>query len=356
MVISASHNPYTDNGIKIFNHLGHKLDEREEAQVEMLLKEEIWAIPDQAANQVGRIHTMADARLNYASFLSKSLAKRSAFNELKVVVDCANGAATSVAPALLEELGAQVHVLFDKPNGVNINLKCGSEHPEALCAEVLEVDADLGLAFDGDGDRLIAVDEKGQVLSGDQLLMIFTVALQKRGQLTAGGVVSTIMSNMGLIDALRSLNVKHTSCPVGDRNVAQCMRETGAVIGGENSGHLIFLTDHTTGDGLLSALKLIEIMTEENRTLSELSQLMALYPQIVRNVPVREKPAFENLPEVQQAIDEAQKALEGKGRVLVRYSGTQPLCRVMVEGPDDNEAQHLCEQIASTVASSIGSA
>lgn len=354
VVISASHNPFEDNGIKVFNPHGQKLDDREEAQIETLLKEEAAALLGESEIKVGRIHTMADARKNYLEFLSKSIEPGFSLNKLKVVIDCANGAASSIAPELLAEMGAQLFVIFNRPNGININLRCGSEHPDALCAKVLEVGADVGLAFDGDGDRLIAVDEKGQALSGDQLLMIFASSLEKNGGLSEGGVVSTIMSNMGLIEALRKRNIKHTSCPVGDRSVAQCMRETGAVLGGESSGHMIFVTHHTTGDGLLSGLKLLEIMVQENRALSDLAQLMAVYPQSLLNVPVREKPPLEKLPAVQHAIREAEKTLFGMGRVLVRYSGTQAVCRVMVEGPNADQTQRLCERIAVSVSSAIG--
>jgi phosphoglucosamine mutase len=275
---------------------------------------------------------------------------------LSVVVDCANGATSAVAPQLLEGLGVRCRVLFASPDGVNINRGCGSEHPEALSRQVRESGADLGLAFDGDGDRLIAVDEKGEEVSGDEILAVFARHLSRQGALDGGTVVSTTMSNMGLTEALEGLGLRHVTCGVGDRHVMEAMRKNGAVLGGENSGHLIFLSHHTTGDGLLSALKLLEVVAAEGKPLGALRRLMKRYPQVLLAVEVREKPPLESLEAVLSAVEAARRGLGQRGRVLVRYSGTQPVCRVMVEGPDPTDVREKAETIAAAVKRSVGAA
>jgi phosphoglucosamine mutase len=245
-------------------------------------------------------------------------------------------------------------VLFNTPNGTNINAGCGSEHPESLARKVVEKDADVGLAFDGDGDRLIVVDELGHRLAGDQILAISARFLKSQNKLRNNVVVSTVMSNLGLQEALHAMGVSHQTCQVGDRFVMEAMRSSDAVLGGEDSGHMIHLIDHSTGDGLLSALKLLEAMQGERQKLSELAKVMAVYPQVLQNVAVTEKPDLAGLEAVQQAIADAQTQLGDRGRVLVRYSGTQAVCRVMVEGPSDEVARESCRAIALAVERVIG--
>jgi phosphoglucosamine mutase len=355
VVISASHNPFEDNGIKLFNHQGIKLSEREEAQIEQLLREEIAASPrEEGDGPVGAIQFIKGARQRYLDYLRQSLPPDFSLAGMKIVLDCANGAASAVAPMLFETLGAELTLLHYEPNGTNINLQCGSEHPESLRQTVVETGADVGLAFDGDGDRLIAVDETGRVLTGDQLLAIGARFLHRRGQLWNDVIVSTVMSNVGLKEALRSVGIRHVNCDVGDRHVVEKMVDCEAALGGEDSGHIIYKAYHSTGDGLLSALKLVEALQEDQRPLSEMAQFMTVYPQILVNVPVADKPDLSTIDGIQRAIKEVEMKLDSKGRVLVRYSGTQPICRVMVEGPTQGAAENGAHNIAVAVADAIG--
>jgi phosphoglucosamine mutase len=270
------------------------------------------------------------------------------------VLDCANGATYQVAPRVFSELGAAVETINADPDGKNINANCGSQHPEALCRKVVAQGAHLGLAFDGDGDRLIAVDETGDVLSGDRILAICARQLQKNGRLTHNTVVSTVMSNIGLGEALKALGIRHVQAQVGDRYVMQEMQTTGAVLGGEDSGHMIFAAHQTTGDGILSAIKLIEAMVDESAPLSRLKGIMRVFPQVLINVPVKAKPNIDDLPGISQAIREVEQKLGDKGRVLVRYSGTETLCRVMVEGPDPEAIRAYGSYISDAIKAAIG--
>jgi phosphoglucosamine mutase len=274
---------------------------------------------------------------------------------MKIVLDCSNGATHHIAPDLFSELGSDVTALSIHPDGKNINADCGSEHPQALIAQVKKRKADIGLAFDGDGDRLIAVDETGQVISGDRILAICARDLKLRGRLKNNLAVSTVMSNLGLRIAFKDMGIRHLMTRVGDRYVLEEMRASGAVIGGEDSGHMIFADCHTTGDGILTALKLIEAMKSQSKTLFELSRIMKVFPQVLINVDVKDKPDIDSIPEVVKAIESVEKNLGEQGRVLVRYSGTQSLCRVMVEGPSKADTQRYCEQIADVIKDTIGS-
>lgn len=355
VVISASHNPFGDNGIKLFDQKGMKLSDREETQIETLIMEEASeSLKNALSHQVGSIQTMKASRSPYLAFLMRSLPQDFSLAGLKIVLDCSNGATSAVAPSLFDTLGADVTVMFNEPNGTNINHRCGSEHPESLRRMVLETEADLGLAFDGDGDRLIAVDESGTILSGDQLLAIGARFLHKRGQLSNDVLVSTVMSNVGLKESLRSIGVRHAVCGVGDRHVMEKMSEIEAALGGEDSGHIIYKAYHSTGDGLLSALKLIEALLDEERPLSDLASCMTVYPQTLLNIPVKEKPALETLGPVKDTIREVEQKLGDGGRVLVRYSGTQQICRVMVEGSNAEETQKYSQLIADAVSGAIG--
>ena len=355
VVISASHNPFEDNGIKLFNQDGVKLSDREETQIEHLILEQASDESEEdALPRIGAIQAMKGARQHYRDFLQRCVPADFSLEGVKVVLDCANGAASAVAPSLFDALGADLTVLHNAPNGININHRCGSEHPQSLSRKVLETGADVGLAFDGDGDRLIAVDEAGRVLTGDQLLAIGARLLHKRGQLWNNVLVSTVMSNIGLKQALRSIGVLHVTCDVGDRHVMEKMTECESALGGEDSGHIIYKAYHSTGDGLLSALKLMEALQEDDRPLSELAQFMTVYPQALVNVPVKEKPDLAHLAGVGDAIRSAEQQLGKQGRVLVRYSGTQLMCRVMVEGPTREVTEDCAHNIAVVVADTIG--
>ncbi len=356
VVISASHNPYEDNGIKLFNPEGTKLSDREETQIETLIREDASeSLKDALGNQLGTIQMMKGSRKQYLAFLLRSLPRDFSLSGMKIVLDCSNGAVSAVAPSLFDTLGAELTVLHNEPNGININHQCGSEYPESLRRKVLETGADVGLAFDGDGDRLIAVDETGNILTGDQLLAIGARFLHKRGQLMNDVLVSTVMSNIGLKESLKSIGIRHIACDVGDRHVMEKMKDCDASFGGEDSGHIIYRSYHTTGDGLLSALKLAETLQEEERPLSNLAKFMTVYPQTLINVPVNEKPALETLKHVNEAIQTVEEKLGDQGRVLVRYSGTQQICRVMVEGPTRDATENSAQNIAIAIADAIGS-
>lgn len=350
IMVSASHNPYQDNGIKIFSSDGFKLpDEREGKIEECVFSGEIC----RGLGKKGRVSRLCDAGERYKGFLGKSLGEAGTLEGLKVGLDCANGATYRVGPELFTELGASVESLFVEPDGRNINDGCGSQHPQKLSELVVERGLDAGLAFDGDGDRLIAVDEKGSVLTGDQIIAICAKVLKDEGRLKNNLVVTTVMSNIGLGLALKELGVRHYMADVGDRYVLERMLSEGACIGGEDSGHIIFLDYHNTGDGLLTALQLLRAFIREGRPLSELAGLMRVYPQTLINVTVKDKPDIKTVPGIMAAISEVEEELGGKGRVLVRYSGTQPMLRVMVEGPTQEETDEFCKRIAGVVEENL---
>jgi len=273
---------------------------------------------------------------------------------MKIVLDCSNGATYQVAPKVFAELGAEIQCLFVSPDGKNINENCGSQHTQSLKSHVLAWGADIGLAFDGDGDRLIAVDEKGNNVTGDKILAICARHMKKKGGLKNNLAVTTVMSNIGLHIALKKMEIDHRITDVGDRYVMQEMLASGAVLGGEDSGHMIFLDHHSTGDGILTALRVIEAMTDAAQPLSELGKIMEVYPQLLVNVEVRGKPEIEKHPRISAVIRNVENALGEKGRVLVRYSGTQPLCRIMIEASTKEETRQYCEEIAEVVKAEIG--
>ncbi|MFC1505312.1 phosphoglucosamine mutase [Thermodesulfobacteriota bacterium] len=354
VVISASHNPFYDNGIKIFNSDGYKLTEAAEEAIESLIFDDRPNKISAGIQKTGRTGRIAAAVQTYAAFLSDTFPKNLSLQGLKVVIDCSNGATHAVAPMVFKTLGAAVETLFAEPSGTNINYECGSQHPQALAQAVIEKGGQIGLAFDGDGDRLVAVAENGHILTGDQVLAIVAKYLYKTGALEPPTVVSTVMSNMGLGKTLQKMNIAHVQAQVGDRHVMEQMQASGAIIGGEDSGHLIFHKFHTTGDGILAALRLLEAMLAQKKTLSELSASMQVYPQIMINVDVAEKPDIESMPSVVEVIAQVEEQLGIEGRVLVRYSGTQPQCRVMVEGPTQEITNRYCNQIAKVVKKEIG--
>jgi phosphoglucosamine mutase len=348
IVLSASHNPYMDNGFKVFSHGGYKLSDREEEEIEDLL---IGEHPPTEGNaqQIGKAEYLDRAGDRYVHFLLNSLRDKQAIEGMTIVLDCSNGATSQVGPLLFKRLGVRAESLFISPDGKNINQDCGSQHPEKLRARVLETGADLGLAFDGDGDRLIAVDHGGTILTGDQIMIICASMLKEQGELENDLVVTTVMSNMGFIVALKGLGVRHIGAKVGDRHVMEEMKKSGAVLGGEESGHIIFSRYHTTGDGLLSALQLLQAVKQSGRSLAELANMMTLYPQVMINVNVKDKPKIDTIPDIRQVIEDIEKKLGDKGRVLVRYSGTEPLCRVMVEGQVLETIRHHAREIAGVI-------
>ena len=292
---------------------------------------------------------MEDARGRYTVFLKHAFPKECSLEGTRIVLDCSNGAAYRVAPETFIELGAEVTTLFDEPNGKNINLQCGSQHPETLAKAVRKAKADIGFAFDGDGDRVIAVDETGAVMTGDLILAICAASMKKEGALTNNLVVRTVMSNIGLGLAFESLGIDSVMTGVGDRCVIEEMQARGASLGGEDSGHLIFLRHHTTGDGIITALQVAATMKKEGKPLSKLAKIMKVFPQRLINVNVKSRPEIETAPEIMAAIREVERRLGDQGRVLVRYSGTQNMCRVMVEGPTPEETEHCCREIAEVV-------
>ena len=352
VVISASHNPFDDNGIKLFDSNGRKLSDQAEDQIEALMQAPESETHSAEAEKIGQIIDGAPARDSYVRFLLDNSSCKS-LEELTLVLDCANGATYQAAPDLFQRLGARVTPLYCRPNGININDQCGSQHPEIMAKEVVRKKADIGLAFDGDGDRLIAVDEKGRVLSGDQIMAICANDMRKKGLLRNNLVVSTVMSNLGFGKSLRSLGIDVVATQVGDRYVMQEMVERDAVLGGEDSGHMIFRDRHTTGDGLFAALRLIEAMQSAGKKLSELSEIMTVYPQELINVTVSDKPPLDTIPQIVAVIEAVESKLADQGRVLVRYSGTQLKCRVMVEGPTIAETKAYAQQIADVVRSEL---
>ena len=345
IVVSASHNPWTDNGIKIFSHKGHKLSPAQEVELEsLILSPEPLAAGDTPVP--GRVFHLMDAEEPYVECLSNIAGA----GPLSLVVDCANGAAVRVAPRLF----ADARLLSADPDGRNINENCGSEHIETLRAEVLSSRADAGFAFDGDADRLIAVDETGSPVTGDRIIAICAGFMKSENLLKNNTVVSTVMSNIGLTRALRDMGIHHVVTDVGDRHVTAAMLENGAALGGEDSGHIVFSDYQTTGDGLLTALMLCRIMNHTGKPLSKLAACMDVFPQVLINVKVARKPDIASVPEVCRAIREVEARLGLEGRVLVRYSGTQPMCRVMVEGPSKDETRQYAGQIAKAVEQALG--
>ena len=353
IMISASHNPYQDNGIKIFSRHGFKLPDEEENEIEDLISSGRIKDIRPTAEEIGKARRIDDVRGRYIVFCKNTFPDDLSLEGMKVVLDCANGATYRVAPDIFREMGAQVTCIHDQPDGVNINDRCGSQHTEDLRRTVLELGADIGLAFDGDGDRLIAVDEQGQELSGDHILLICTRMLKERGQLKNNLVITTVMANFGLHVALRKMGIQTGVAAVGDRYVLEMMKEKDAVIGGESSGHMIFLNHHTTGDGIVSALQLLSAMKQAQQPLSKLSGLMSMTPQRMINVDVKHKPDLATIPEIQKGIRLAEAELLDQGRVLVRYSGTQSMCRVMVEGPSVEMTERLTRDLADLVTKTL---
>jgi len=358
VVISASHNPWTDNGIKVFSGAGFKLPDEHELAIE----KEIFSLLERpessqpvAAKSPSSLPGEADLRQAYIEWLSQNV--NADMGRLRVLVDCANGAATAEAPELFRKCGIQARFINASPDGKNINENCGALHPEIVAKAVAENPGqfDLGITFDGDADRALFSDVSGRVVNGDAVLLLTARDLHARGLLTGSTVVATTMSNMGLEIALRKSGIRMLRANVGDKYVLEEMLKTGAVLGGEQSGHIIFRDgDATTGDGLLTALRVMETMARSGKPIADLVSDLKVFPQTIQNVRVREKTAFVQVPEIQQAIDAAERELDGNGRVVVRYSGTEALARVMVEAESEEKMQSLTKRIADAIRNTLG--
>lgn len=346
VVISASHNPFDYNGFKLFSGDGYKFSEAEEKEIEDKILDKTAKL---AISDLESLTLLENAKEDYRTFLANIVNNKEKLMEYSIVIDCSNGAASVVAPDLFDSLRVKADIIFATPDGKNINNNCGSQHTEVLSTKVIEKNANIGLAFDGDADRLIAVDETGTTLTGDQIIAICAKMLHEKNELKNNVVVTTVMSNMGLGAALKEMDISHEKTGVGDRLVMEKMREIGGSIGGEDSGHIIFANNHTTGDGILSALQLLNAMTFSGKPLSKLANIMKIYPQVLINVKVKNKPEIMTVPEIKQAITTSETDLGDNGRILVRYSGTEPLCRVMVEGKDQAEIEKYAKSIAEII-------
>lgn len=354
VVISASHNPYYDNGIKFFDADGFKLPDNVENEIARMVEDMDYEWPYPAPDQIGRATRIEDAGGRYIVYAKSCFPPQLTLAGLRIVIDCANGASYKVAPLALEELGAEVFRISCEPNGVNINDHCGSLYPDVVAAKVRELRADIGLALDGDADRLIVVDEHGAILDGDQLMAICAQDMMSRGELPGNLLVSTVMSNLALEIFMRDQGGTLLRTPVGDRYVVEAMRHEGAMLGGEQSGHLIFRHYSTTGDGLLAALQILRIMTEKERPLSDLAGLITPFPQKLINVRVEKRLPFEERPAIGEEVSRIESELAGRGRVLLRYSGTESLCRVMVEGENPDKVRLYARELADLVARELG--
>lgn len=348
-VISASHNPYEDNGIKFFSKDGFKLSDDYETRLEELtLGSELHRL-NPSGDEIGRVHRIDDALGRYVVFLKSAFPREISLEGVKIALDCANGAAYKAAPLVFEELGASVESIGVNPDGLNINRDCGSLHPERICELTRGIGADLGVALDGDADRAIFSDENGRVVDGDQIMGLIAADLMSRGTLARRTLVATVMSNMGLEVFLKSIGANMVRTDVGDKHVVERMRKGGYNFGGEQSGHLVFLEHSSSGDGIMTALQTLRVMVTTGRKLSDLVRPIERFPQILKNVDLNSKPPLESIPSIAKAIDEAKKALGDKGRILVRHSGTQMMCRIMAEGQDPDKVREVVDRVADTI-------
>ena len=352
VMISASHNPVEDNGIKFFGSDGYKLSDEQEAEIEALLDMEEDTLPRPTGSDLGAITSYFEGGQKYIQYLKQTVDEE--FDGIHVALDCAHGATSTLATHVFADLDADITSMGASPNGLNINDQVGSTHPHKLAELVVEKNADIGLAFDGDGDRLIAVDEKGQIVDGDQIMYICAKHLKSEGRLNKDTVVSTVMSNMGFYKAVEANGMTSVKTAVGDRYVVEEMRKNGYNLGGEQSGHIIFLDYNTTGDGLLTGLQLVNIMKITGKKLSELAAEMTIFPQKLVNIRVTDKHAVTDNASVAAEIGEVEKEMNGNGRVLVRPSGTEPLVRVMVEAASEEDCENYVERIAEVVRAEMG--
>ena len=354
MVISASHNPFQDNGIKIFSRDGFKLPDHEESRIEDLIFNQTIDQLRPTADAIGKAFRIDDANGRYIVFLKNTFPDHLTLEGMKLVIDCGNGAAYKVAPAVFTELGAEVITIGINPDGKNINAGCGSLYPEKLQQKVLEEQADIGIAFDGDADRSIFVDAAGKVVDGDQIMAICALYMQRNKILKKNTVVATVMSNMGLEKALNNADISMVRSQVGDRYVVEEMRAGGFNFGGEQSGHLIFMDHNTTGDGILSALQVLSVIAAEGKSLADLASVMEIFPQVLLNVPVKKKTPVTEIPFLCHQVSEVEKQVEGRGRLLIRYSGTENKLRIMLEGENYEEIKKYAEDLADTVRKTLG--
>jgi len=354
VVISASHNLFEDNGIKFFSEDGFKLPDDHELEIEELIDSGETDNLRPTGEGLGKAFRIDDAEGRYIEFVKNSIPKGLDFGGLKVVIDCSNGAAYKITPTVLRELGADVITIGDKPDGVNINRSCGSLHPEAVQRLVKEHNAHIGLAHDGDADRLIMVDEKGEVVDGDKLLAMCAIEYKRLGRLSHDTLVATVMSNFGLDIAMKEAGIRVVRTQVGDRYVMEEMIKNNYNLGGEQSGHLIFLDYNTTGDGLITALQVLTMMQQTGKGLSDLASCMKTFPQKLVNIKVKEKKPLETLRDFNRIVRESEKKLEGRGRIVVRYSGTETLLRIMVEGETHEEILEVIDTVSDAVHKYIG--
>ena len=353
-MISASHNLFEDNGVKFFSRDGFKLPDEVERRIEELVHSDELASQRAIGGDIGSARRIDDAGGRYIVFLKKTFPDEFSLDGLRIAIDCANGAGYRVAPTVLAELGAEVLPVGTDPSGTNINDGCGALHPEHVAAVVREYRADIGIALDGDADRVILVDEKGAIVDGDQILAMCAAEMQRQGTLARNAVVGTVYSNLGLERALAGLGIQLVRSDVGDRYVVETMVREKLNLGGEQSGHLIFLDHISTGDGMLTALKVLALMRRDERQLSDLSRVMQRVPQVVHNVRVREKPPLEDLAGLSAQLERIESELGGEGRILVRYSGTEPVARVMLEGDDLPRIEALADEVCAEIAAVIG--
>ncbi len=349
VVISASHNPFQDNGIKIFSRNGFKLPDKQELEIEDLIFSQKMAALRPVAEEVGKAARIDDAKGRYTVFLKNTFPRDYVLDGLHVVLDCAHGATYGVAPHVFEELGAKVTTLGVEPDGTNINHKCGALHPQLVAKKVKETDADIGIALDGDGDRLIVVDEKGNIVDGDHIMAICASDLMARRKLRKKTLVATVMSNLGLNIAMEKMGGKMIRTQVGDRYVVEEMRRKGYNFGGEQSGHLVFLDHNTTGDGILAALQILSIMINKDKPLSEIAEIMESFPQTLKNVTTSCKIDPDQINGFSSRVEELERELAGNGRILVRPSGTEPVIRVMVEGPDEEKIDNIADELCALI-------
>lgn len=354
VMISASHNPYHDNGIKLFSADGYKLPDDVENEIERLITSNQLDSLRPIEDSIGRAKRIEDAIGRYIVFLKSLFPSDLDLSGMRIVLDCANGAGYKVAPLVFEELGAEVIRLGVNPNGTNINDKCGALYPDNVAEATLQYRADIGISLDGDGDRCILSDEKGDIVDGDQIIGLCALQMAQENRLKKNTVVTTPMSNYGLELTLKNKGISMVRAQVGDRYVVDEMRKSGYNLGGEQSGHIVFLDSSTTGDGIVAGLRVLEAMLRSKKPLSELKKSIQLFPQVLQNVKVSKKDPFEKHAEIQQKIEKAEKTLQGKGRIFVRYSGTEHLARIMVEGENDQEIKNIAKDIAGSIQRILG--
>ena len=349
IVISASHNPFDHNGIKYIRGDGFKFSDSEEEEIERIYFENHSKDEWPTEKNIGRLKELSEGEEKYINYIKSTLPSKFSLMGYKIVLDCANGASFVITPRVFAELGAEIITINDKPNGININNNCGSVHPASLRKEVLRQKADLGFSYDGDADRVIAVDEKGNIVDGDQIMAICALNFIKKAQLPGKIVVTTLMSNIGFDRTIEKVGGKVVRANIGDRYVLEMMKKVNTVLGGEQSGHIIFSQYSTTGDGLLTSLQLMKVLREEEKPLSNLSSVMEKFPQIILNYKVKDKEQFIKNVFIKKIIKEIEKELDGKGRIFVRASGTEPLIRVLLEGEDKNKLEKISRELSEVI-------